>query len=721
MRIILVAILLLCSQLSFADGDEIPKKAKKLFEKALQEIREGNEKGAIPYFNKAVDAYPKYTEAWARLGELHMKLYDYKAAKKAYSAILGYTESPASLFMVNWKLGDLCLVEEEYNCAVDHYKACAEMKTPPNWKDRKIRVKALLDQSQFAKNLVDNPVPFQPVPLDSTINSEHDEYLPMITADENTMVFTRRIGGKHGIEDFFMSYRDTSANWQNALDMAHPINTDANEGAICISADGKRLFFAAKDRKESAGGFDLYYCIKRGEEWEGPYNIGEPINTRYWDSQPSISADGRYLYFASRRKGGFGGIDIWVSYLNDDFYWEAPVNLGPSVNTTGDEQTPFIHADGETLYFASTGHQGMGDSDLFVVKKDEEGKWSKAKNLGYPINTPKNESGLIVSPDGRRAYYTAYVTGNGLDIHSFELPEPVKPKNYVTYVKGIVVDAETEEFLQAGVEVIDLETGEPYIKTISDPVNGEFLVTLPAGKNYLYNVVKKDYLFHSENFSLTDRNAKEPYEIKVALIPVLKPIAEKVEPKPAPKPEPIPEPVPAPKPVVVEPPKPAPVIIREEPKVIIPEPIPESKPEPVIIAPEPEPIPEPVKVVEPPPTDDYNFNTGESVVMKNVFFETNSFELKSASFYELNRLVDLLKAHPAMRIEIGGHTDSTGSKDYNLSLSEKRAKAVYQYLLERGISSSRLTFKGYGDNQPIFDNDTEFGRSQNRRTEFKIL
>ncbi len=155
--------------------------------------------------------------------------------------------------------------------------------------------------------------------------------------------------------------------------------------------------------------------------------------------------------------------------------------------------------------------------------------------------------------------------------------------------------------------------------------------------------------------------------------------------------------------------------------MIIPEPIPESKPEPVIIAPEPEPIPEPVKVVEPPPTDDYNFNTGESVVMKNVFFETNSFELKSASFYELNRLVDLLKAHPAMRIEIGGHTDSTGSKDYNLSLSEKRAKAVYQYLLERGISSSRLTFKGYGDNQPIFDNDTEFGRSQNRRTEFKIL
>jgi len=632
--------------------NDTPKRAVKLFKKSGQKLLYNDYDGAKKLLLKTVKRYPEYIKAHAKLGELYWKLDEYGAAEKSYRNILKVDNSVRTQFMVNYALGKLLYEQQKYEAAITCFTQCLSLEVPEHWNAKKEKADWHLKNATFAQNAIKNPVPFNPILLDSCINTKHDEYLPMVTADEEILVFTRRfLGNNKPNEDFYYSGRHPEANWQLALDLGQPINTNDNEGAICISPDGTRLFFAAKGRKNTEGGFDIYYCIKQGNAWKGPFNIGRPVNSSTWDSQPSISADGKSLYFCSRRKGGYGGIDIWVSHLKNNF-WSEPINLGPTINTPHDEQSPFIHADNQTLYFSSNGHVGMGDTDLYVVRKDTSGLWGIPENLGYPINTPGNENGLIVTASGERAYFSSFneIDSTGLDLHYFDLPQQVKP-NYVTYVKGSVFDEVTKLKIAANIELIDLETGEVIRRMRSDKINGEFLVTLPSGKNYMYNVSRQGYLFHSENFSLvksTNKNNK-PFLLDIAL-----------------------------KPIVVAPPK--------------------HK-----------------------PSEKATWNVGKTVVLKNVFFETGSYDLKKESEPELNRLVALLEDNPKLNIEISGHTDSIGSVSANQALSTSRAKAVYNYLLSKGISSLQLRYKGYGESKPIADNSTAKGRAINRRTEFTIL
>jgi len=629
------------------DGNEpaMPKKAVEWFNKANEHILYNQYADAKAILLKTVKKYPKYAKAYARLGEVHGRLKEYDEARAAYTKILSISPSPANEFMVSFSVGKLWMEEGNFAEAASELKHCLSIKTTDAFKDTRIQADWLFQNAKFAAHAIKNPVPFNPTGMDAAINSRHDEYLPMITADEQMLVFTRRFNSNADInEDFFFSVRpsDTSA-WETALEMAQPINSPANEGAICISPDGSRLFFAANGRPDSEGGFDLYYCIKSGSSWKVPYNFGQPVNSSSWESQPSISADGRTLYFCSRRKGGFGGIDIWVTQLVNNS-WTEPVNLGPSINTAKDEQSPFIHPDNQTLYFSSNGHVGMGNADLYVVRRDSSGNWGKPENIGYPINTPGTENGLVVNAKGDKAYYSSYKEGYGLDIFYFDLPKAAQP-NYVTYVKGKTIDDLTRKPISATIELIDLETGKVLHETASDAVSGEFLVTLPAGKEYMYNVSKPDYLFFSENFSLSNRQTDKPFLLNIALKPIKK---EQKDEKPV-------------------------------------------------------------------------WNIGQTIVLKNVFFETDSYELKNSSFLELDRLVKLLQDYPTLKVEISGHTDNTGSKEHNQRLSTNRAKAVYDYLLSMKIPVKQLTYKGYGDTKPIADNTTETGRAANRRTEFTVL
>ena len=623
---------------------KIPKRATKLYAKANEKYKFYDFEQAKKFLNKSLKVYPKYQKAHLRLGEIHWRLGELDEAQKMYEKMLELNKSAKTTFQTHYSLARLAYEQDRYAVSIEHLTQALALEIPisDNWNKRKSNAVWLLKNCEFAQNAIKNPVPFQPVLLDSTINSQHDEYLPMVTADEEKLVYTRRFNGTGGgNEDFYYSFQEDD-QWRLAKDLGNPINTASNEGAICISPDGKRLFFAAKDRKDSEGGFDIYYCYKKGEHWIGPFNIGRPVNSSKWDSQPTISANGRALYFCSRRKGGYGGIDIWVSFLKGKA-WSEPINLGPNVNTAGDEQSPFIHPDNETLYFSSNGHIGMGDADLYVARKDSLGKWAAAENLGYPINTSGNENGLIVTANGERAYYSSLnmADSTGLDLYYFELPKKAKP-NYVTYVKGKVFDQKTDKKTSATIELLDLETGKVILKTIADSVTGEFLVTLPAGKNYMYNVSKKGYLFHSENFSLKNHHNNEPYLLDIGLIPMIK-------------------------------------------------------------------------------EESLAWNVGQTVVLKNVFFETASYDLKAESHAELERLSKLLKDYPKLKIEISGHTDSIGTESYNQRLSTNRAKAVYTYLLTKGISSQKITYKGYGSAKPIATNETEEGRAANRRTAFTIL
>ncbi len=619
----LLSILLFLSMTAQAQS----KKAKELYLQSYDKVLFKDYEKAKELLKKAIKIDDKYTRAYVQLADVHEKLEEYEEAKSCYQSILKYETKHAYRPLL--KLGDIELFTDNMDAAINYYQKAIAISNIPA--EKKAYANKQLANAEFIKEAMKNPVPFNPINLGEGINSTFDEYLPALTADEEQLIFTRRFDSMIAPnEDFYISEKKDSV-WQTAVEIEGEINSPNQEGSICITPDGKKRFFAAKDRWNTLGSFDLYYTYKVNGVWVLPRNMEEPTNTTAWESQPSISADGTELYFSSNRPGGKGGRDIWMIKLIKN-YWSAPINLGDQINTGGEEQCPFIHPDGQTLYFSSDGHVGMGDTDIFKVQRDEDGNWGKPVNLGYPINNKFNQSSLVVSTNGKRAYFTSENGENGLDIYQFDLPKEAKPKR-VTYVKGIIKDAQTKEVLSADIEIIDLQKNKLYNKVVSDAENGEFLVTLPYGRNFLYNVAKDGYLFFSESYQLRDVEPNESYELIVELEPI---------------------------------------------------------------------------------------NVGKSVVMKNIFFESGSFDLKPESHIELDKLYDLLSENPNIKIEITGHTDNVGQAATNLELSNNRAKSVADYLISKGIAANRTSFKGMGDQVPIADNDTDAGRAMNRRTEFKV-
>lgn len=508
------------------------------------------------------------------------------------------------------------------------------------------RARQNLEKCSGAVNFLKHPVPFKSINLGENINSDDDEYWPSITVDGKTIIFTRLVGSKAlagqrsslAQEDFYTSHLESNT-WQLCEPLSS-INTVYNEGAQTISTDGKLLFFTACTRNDGKGSCDIYFSRNKGGVWSVPQNAGEPINSPSWESQPSISANGESLYFVSNRKGGKGGMDIWKCNLKGFSEWETPiwgypVNLGDSVNTSGNEMSPFIHSDGKTIYFASDYWPGMGGYDIFYSRQKNDSVWTQPQNIGYPINSYKDEQGLIVDASGKNAYYSSDRPGSkGMDIYSFELYQKAKPSP-VSYIKGKVIDAESGAPVCAKVELIDLENSKSVIKGESCWEKGEFLMCLPLGKEYAFNVSTEGYLFYSDNFQLKEKkDIIDPYilEIKMKKIKI-----------------------------------------------------------------------------------------GGSVVLRNVFFNTGSYELLPESKVELQKLTDFLNLNKTLFIEIGGHTDNVGSDDMNQTLSESRAKEVYKYLVGHGIDEIRMKYRGYGLSQPVGSNDTTEGRALNRRTEFRII
>ena len=506
-------------------------------------------------------------------------------------------------------------------------------------KNRIVALKNSLN-CEFAIEAMKNPVPFNPESVGNSINTEDDEYWPSMTADGQTMMFTRQKthGDQHTSlrelqEDFYISYFADNC-WQKAFNAGTPLNTKQNEGAQSISSNGNYMFFTACDRSDGLGSCDLYFSAFINGSWTEPSNLRHPVNSASWESQPSISADGKILYFSSSRPGGFGGKDLWFSTLNEKNIWTDPVNMGKFINTSGDEMSPFIHFDGRTLYFASDGRVGMGGFDIYMSRMNDDSTWTEPINLGYPINTYNDEMGLVIESGGQKAYFSSIRDNiNGKDIFSFNLYESIRP-NPVSYLKGKVYDKDTGKLLKADYELINLSTGSVSIKSSTDEY-GNFLVCLPSGYNYGINVSKAGYLFYSENFMFEgEHTLVEPFVKRISLNPV---------------------------------------------------------------------------------------KIGEKMRLSNVFYEVDSWELKKESMSELNNLVKLLTDNEDIIVEIDGYTDSTGSDEYNLILSEKRALSVVNYLISKGIPSERLKYKGYGNKYPVGDNVTFEGRKLNRRTEAIII
>ncbi len=494
---------------------------------------------------------------------------------------------------------------------------------------------------EFAREALKNPVPFNPINLGDSVNSAYNEYWPSLSVDEKILMFTvmiprdpelgLTIGNIH--EDFFYSRR-IGNHWSHRQNAGAPLNTPDNEGAHTITADGRCLLFTACNRRDGKGKCDIYISRLEDGQWNKPENLGAPVNSPYSEKHPSISADGRVLFFTSDRPGGKGSYDIWYSVKSGD-KWGEPINLGDSVNTFGLEQSPFIHPDQQSLYFSSTGWPGMGQGDLFYSRLKADRNWSEPVNLGYPINTFNDEIGLTVNARGNLAYFASdRGSGTDTDLYSFELPQDVKPV-MVSYLTGRVFDSRNMKGIAAVIQLIDLESEEIVMEIKSSPGEGDYLVSLPTDRDYALNVSAEGYLFWSDNFSFSgEYSRKEPYRQDIPL--------ERI-------------------------------------------------------------------------------NVGSSVVLNNIFFETDSHELLPESVVELNKVLDFMLQNPSVAIEISGHTDSTGTPIHNQELSELRAREVVDFLIEGGIAPDRLKPAGYGDSRPVADNISEAGRRQNRRTELKIV
>lgn len=623
---------------SYVTKKTVGKKERKKYDKAVQLSRSGKYDKALDDLDDLLEDEPQFVDAALLQAAIYYDQDQYDLAEAKYEEVLSYASDYRTRTFYEVALTEL--KQQKFEDASAHLQAFLE-KEKRN--DRLIaRAEEHLKRAKFSAKAIKNPVPFKPKAVEGDINTENREYLISLSAEENHMVITRRIGKQ---EDFYQ-FEKTDGQWK-ALGPMEDINTPLSEGAQSLSADGKTLVYTACNRKDGYGDCDLYIATKNGDQWSEPMNIGSPINTKAWESQPSLSSDGQALYFASNRNGAD---DLWVSYRQTNGKWGQPQNLGEPINSPGKEITPFIHADGHTLYFTSDGHPGMGALDLFVSRKQEDGSWGTPQNLGYPINTEAAEGALVVQLDGRTAYFARdakakqaedelfYIPNE--DIYYFELPEAARATPS-TYVKAKVYDAETRYSLDAAVEILGLKKQESIVNTRTGE-DGEFLLCLPVGKDYALNVSKKGYLFHSENFALEQaRDQTDPFLLEIPLYKV--PKQTQAEDKPAP------------------------------------------------------------------------------IVLKNIFFESGSAILLDKSFYELEKLYRLLNENPDMKIQLNGHTDNIGSEEDNQQLSENRAKAVYDYLIKKGIIADRLAYKGFGESQPIATNDTPEGRQQNRRTEFEIL
>jgi len=611
------------------------KKAIKYFEEAVKNYKYKYYEQAFEMANSAIQEDEQFIDPYLLRAHMNLALGQSDKARGDFLKAIEINpdHDPRTYYNLALAESDMLLVNE----ALLHVKKYQSYDLSSRQKLKAQKLDTLLT---FRLELINNPVPFEPINLGQRVNGAYTEHSPSLRADEQVLYFTRRYPAKRrgpgstaSDEDLFYSELQPDGTWGVAKDLGDAINTHYREGASCVSPDGKYLFFTSCDRPEGLGSCDLYIAFRQGDKWVKPKNIGSNVNSRFWESQPTFSSDGRTLIFVSNRAGK-GKQDIWMTRIGNDSQWTKPVNL--SINTSGSDQSPFIHPDGKTLYFASDEHLGMGRHDLFVTTiLDEEGNCSAPINLGYPINSPEDDVSLMVSANGELAYYASGMEGGfgEWDLYKFELPEKVRPVQ-VTYSKGLVYDRDTKAPLGARFELIDLETQKTVVESYADKITGEFLVSIPVERDYALNVSAKGYLFYSENFSLKEQTEHDAYAFDVPMVPIQK---------------------------------------------------------------------------------------GERVVLKNIFFETNKYALKPASRAELDKLVSFLTQNESVTIEIGGHTDNVGSKDYNQNLSEKRAQSVYDYLVEKGIPSSRLAYKGYNFEEPIATNNTDEGRAQNRRTEFKII
>lgn len=523
--------------------------------------------------------------------------------------------------------------------------------------DSEISIVAEIDIQQALKDgiIIDR--------LSENVNSEYKEYKPLLSPDGKVLYFSRKnhpenIGGVDDDEDIWYSEKDPeTGEWMKAKNMGAVLNNDGPNYVSSITPDGKSVVLLLGntylDNGKMAAGVSV--SSKQNGEWTKPQKL--EIRNEYNYSDKSyfyLNNNRKVLLMSVMREDTHGGLDMYVSFLEEDSTWTEPLNIGSKVNTVGDEVSPFMAADDETLYFSSNGYSGFGGSDVFAVKRldDTWTNWSEPRNMGETINSQFEDLFFYIPVKSDKAYYSRGVSDDDLDIYSVDLPLYVMPELIVS-VKGQLLDAKTGNPISAKIIYERLSDGKEIGITQSDPITGNYELLLPAGEQYGIRAEANGYISENQNIDLTNWDGSKNSSIDHEDFSLT---AVNDDEKPL-----------------------------EQDLALVP------------------------------------IEKNAIITLNNVFFDFDKATLKEESFPELSRLVKTLSSRVSMTIEVDGHTDNTGPDEYNLYLSERRAKAVANYLIEQGVENSRIEVKFFGETQPVESNNTREGRRKNRRVEFKII
>lgn len=614
---------------------------------------------ALAKYEAALKRDPQYIEAVFAMSEVYADL-------GQPGNQIGYLQRGVGLDSLYW-------IGAYYRCAValcqkeryeesvkwfklyDHY---SKIKKTNIKQDNQWRRKAM----SMVKTM-SNPVPFEPrYPSPLIEQTPYETYWPSLSLDETELVVTSRlprdtaafredpsmiarINNNETQEDLYVMTRENpDAQWR-PLQPIYNINSDFNEGTQTISPDGRWMFYTACGYRDSKGSCDIYFSQRTARGWTKGVNIGEPVNSAAWESQPCFSADGKTLFFVrGRANSSLRNGNIMMASVKGVSPSGVPLladvrSLGDSINTSGDESHPFIHHDGETLYFSSDTWPGVGGRDIFMSRRKKDGTWTRPVNIGFPINNTEDDEGLVVNASGTTGYYNSVrIVGNRRkrEVRMFDLYPKIRPRP-VPFIRGYISECDTKKSIAATILLDRMPDGKN-IATARALDDGSFTIAVPGPSDYLLSVNAKGYFFHSHKFNVSDvENMHGPITLKAEQVCLM-----------------------------------------------------------------------PLKV-------------GKKIALRNIYFDTDKYEVKPESKVELDILVRIMKENPTIRIEISGHTDSRASEQHNNTLSLNRAKSTVAYLVEHGIDRKRFEVKGYGESQPCATNDTEEGMALNRRIEAKII
>ena len=724
---------------------------KDYYKRANRYYRMGDYHRAAVNYQKAIRKKPGNATATYRLGLAYLAGADKKKALRYIEKV--YKLNPKVDKDVEYYLG----MAYQYHHRFEEAKAAFERLKKRN-KKRISVAEFKIKQCDFSDSLIRNPLNADVVSVGKNINSRFNDYTPLIFNNGKSMILTSNRPGSTGglklddgtyYEDIYVSHL-VQGIWSKPEKIGGGVNIRFHDAAASISPDGKTLFLYYEK-----GGGDIYMSKYESGEWTKPVPLNENINTYFWETAASITADGKKLYFTSNRAGGYGDLDIYVSELDANGEWGPAVNLGPVINTAEGEDSPYIHPDGKTLYFGSTGHMGMGSNDIFYSDM-KNGKFQKPVNMGYPINTVFNDNYYVITPDRKRAYYASMRPGGegNADIYSIDMELARRPKDGLKKPEVVIAKNDIDEIDE---EPDEIDEVEEVADNLSEPDRSE-----------------PDEIDEPEDDIddvLTNIRPEVREEEPISEIDEVEPaIAEVVVPQTEPEIEP--EPVREERQEasvkyfdeeLVQMQKDLKVVTILKGKVIDAE---TAKPlqarlrlfnneTNTMIA----------ELISDPNTGDfeliipnggnygvstskigYLFNSinfdlpafneyqeidthiilqkaevGSKVVLKNIFFDTGKSDLRTESLSELDEIKELLSDNDQLQVQINGHTDNTGNAVYNKVLSKKRAQAVVDYLIANGVTAGRLSAKGFGEERPLVSNDDEMeGREINRRTEIEI-